>query len=481
MEGENAIQEEGRMNAASFMNFLGFWLSGLLNNSSYVIMIAGAKDLDSSMVGLIFFCGVAPSFMVKLTGPYWFHNFSYRTRVVMCSLIMVASFMMVGLGHKRDNIGAILTGVSLASAQSGLGEASFLALCSYFDPPSTSLTAWSSGTGFAGIFGYAWVVFFTYGLDAYFSTTAFVACAVLPLGFWLNFELVLKSPRPEETRETLGDGVVSGMGVPTRSPLSVAGWGVSEGDDDDGVSDGDGPIEKKSSCVPGSVGKKNGNDDVESPKRMQISPALAARGASRGSVDTKVAAVQKAAMSKTTSTLTMRQRLDLTCRLWPYMVPLAVVYFAEYALQSGVWAAMGFPVESQEARQQFYEFSNWTYQVGVVIARSSGKLWTPTRLRLWLIPGVQVIFLAFSIVNAYYELWYDWSILTLCFCVGLCGGAVYVGGFTLITIEMEESVRELSLSTASIADSVGIMGANIAGIFIQRSLYSHLGLSDNDQ
>ena len=27
--------------------------------------------------------------------------------------------------------------------------------------------------------------------------------------------------------------------------------------------------------------------------------------------------------------------------LWPYMVPLLLVYFAEYAMQSGTWTAIG--------------------------------------------------------------------------------------------------------------------------------------------
>ena len=380
---------DGNNNDMGIMNFLGFWLSGLLNNSSYVIMIAGAKDLDSSMVGLIFFCGVAPSFTVKLTGPYWFHFFSYRVRVIMSSLIMAASFLLVGFGHKHENAGAILTGVCLASVQSGMGEASFLALCSYYDPSSTALTAWSSGTGFAGIFGYAWVVFFTYGLDVYFSTTAFVACVLLPPAFWLTFECILRSPRPEAAGELVGDEVVKSINVPTRSPLS-ADWGNyrSEGDET-GIANTDGD-----SVVRGA-----------SSMRMQISPALANNHAFRERHHSDISGVQKAAMSKTTSAFTMRERFDLTLKLWPYMIPLAVVYFAEYALQAGVWAAMGFPVEDQEARQQFYEFSNWTYQAGVVIARSSGKLWAPNRLRLWLIPGIQLIFLGFSVINAYYQLW----------------------------------------------------------------------------
>lgn len=39
------------------------------------------------------------------------------------------------------------------------------------------------------------------------------------------------------------------------------------------------------------------------------------------------------------------------------------VYFAEYAMQSGVWSAIGFPMDSEDARKRFYTFANWTYQV----------------------------------------------------------------------------------------------------------------------
>merc|ERR1711907_809305 len=48
----------------------------------------------------------------------------------------------------------------MASAQSGLGEPSFLALASHYPIKQTYLTAWSSGTGFAGVFGYAWIALF---------------------------------------------------------------------------------------------------------------------------------------------------------------------------------------------------------------------------------------------------------------------------------------------------------------------------------
>ena len=35
------------------------------------------------------------------------------------------------------------------------------------------------------------------------------------------------------------------------------------------------------------------------------------------------------------------QRLKHTLKLWPYIVPLMAVYFAEYAMQTGTWTAIG--------------------------------------------------------------------------------------------------------------------------------------------
>ena len=38
-----------------------------------------------------------------------------------------------------------------------------------------------------------------------------------------------------------------------------------------------------------------------------------------------------------------KERLMHTLHLWPYMLPLCVVYFAEYAMQTGTWTAIGLP------------------------------------------------------------------------------------------------------------------------------------------
>jgi battenin len=108
------------------------------------------------MVGLIYVCNVVPSFMVKLSGPYWFHYVPYNYRMVIASSLMALSFITVAIGGSIDSLGLQLFGVILGSVQSGFGEASFLALTAFYDS-RIALTAWSSGTGFAGVFGYGWV------------------------------------------------------------------------------------------------------------------------------------------------------------------------------------------------------------------------------------------------------------------------------------------------------------------------------------
>jgi battenin len=430
----------------------GFFGLGLVNNAGYVIMIAGAKDLDSSMVGLIFLCSVFPSGCVKATGPYWYHLLSYRRRVILCSMMMALSFVVVGIGRTHEITALELLGVSLGSAQSGMGEASFLALSSFFTPSSTALNGWSSGTGAAGIFGYAWVVFFSMGLQLDFSMTLYIATCCLPIAFHIIFAFVLRSPRPEENRalsssvrsnsKAWGDDDQAMMGISQSPMLMTPGEGEGEGE-----------------------GEGYGSDDI--PRNNRNS----------NSSDTKE--VEEARMTETTSSLTSAQRFQLTLRLWPYMVPLALVYFAEYAMQSGTWAAMGFPVGSEAARKEFYQFSNWTYQAGVLIARSSGALWTPTRGKLWFMPALQCVFLAFSVANAYYMWWYDWSILLLCFLVGLQGGLCYIGVYSLIAIEVAPELKEFSLAAASLADSLGIVLADVSGILIQKALYSYHGITDS--
>ena len=164
-------------------------------------------------------------------------------------------------------------------------------------------------------------------------------------------------------------------------------------------------------------------------------------------------------------------RLRLTLSLWPYMIPLFVVYATEYALQSGVWTSIGFPVDDPSARNSFYVASSWSYQVGVFVSRSSGALFTAPMWVVWLMPCLQTMNLIFFSIVATSHFWYDYSLLPVCFYVGLLGGGVYVHGYTRINKDLPPHMREFALSTTSIADDLGVVMADVSGLFIQSCLY----------
>ena len=418
---------------------ISFWLLGLLNNTAYVVMNAGAKEITPCLVGLVYVANVVPSLLVKLTLPFWQHRVGYFTRLAVATTLMFVSFFVVILGQIFQSPGLQLLGVACGATQSGLGEASLLAMASLYGEDSRkALTAWSSGTGFAGIFGYAYVILFTVGFQASFSVTLMVGL-FLPISYCAVFFKYMdppSDPSASSARRSISVG-------------SGSGGGSSEGFhrlvcDNSGTED---TAEKMSG--------DNIND--ESLSGAETTTKSGVSELPRGRQEMMVAVLA----------------------LWPYTVPLFTVYFAEYAMQSGAWAAIGFPLKDQTARKDFYKFANFSYQIGVFFSRSSGTIVTYSKRWLWVMPVLQIFFLFFFWSDAAWMFWYDWSLLIPCFITGLLGGAVYVGVFTLINVEIPKGpLREFSLSAASVADSVGILFSDLLGIAIQTQLYNMHGLAN---
>ena len=169
--------------------------------------------------------------------------------------------------------------------------------------------------------------------------------------------------------------------------------------------------------------------------------------------------------------MTLREQFLLVLSLWRFMAPLFTVYAAEYAMQSGTWAAIGFPVDSESARDKFYEYSGWVYQFGVLISRSSGTLYEASVHLLAGYAFLQVLLLVFFYFVASTQFWYGWALLVPCFVVGLLGGSVYVQSYTRIARDVPKELREFSLTACSMADTVGIVVADVCGLYIQSCLF----------
>ena len=394
-------------------NVVGFWLMGFFTNVTYVVNNAGAGDIVPGNYALIYVCGVLPSFLIKLTAPYWFHRVPYRVRILIAGVCAALNFVLVMYGPTP---GVQLLGVALAAVQGGIGEATGLALSQFYREPKRCLVMWSSGTGFAGPGGY---IISNYVLAPLPLSGRLIFGELLALCYLLNFFVVLEPPWIDQVR-------TSSLSRRVRRPRS--------------------PQDSPAASPP--------QPPVEGESEPSPLPA--------------------------TETMSSRERFRRTLLLWPYLVPLFLVYWSEYAIQAGTWTAIAFDpsqVSEHTARDQAYRTLNFLYQWGVFISRSSGMLLSANRFYLWLMPVLQCAMLIFFYLNALHQFWNGWSLLIPAFVTGLLGGAVYVNAFTLIDREVERAYREFALTTASVADSIGIISADVTSMFLQACLYKSLGFA----
>lgn len=350
-------------------------------------MLAGAKGISEGGTGLVFIANTMPGLLCKLSSPYWFDKVTYRTRIKMGTVLMTLSFCVVSLfshlnekktasGGINFNVSMQLFGVALGSAQGSLGEASLLALCgradvslknkhrisqhegntyvatNQFDETRDEtqedkpicISAFSSGTGLAGVLGFGFVYMCTNLFNLSLSGTLLVAL-IFPLMYWKLFDIHLKQymvddisseiPSPMDNTQNL---------VPRLNEESVQfpeECHVSEGHED---------FIDNPSCVRSTLSiAQSERDDDSIPSRYS-------GNCSSGTIG-----------DQTINQMTNIERFYLVLSLWPYMVPLFIVYAAEYALQSGVWTAIGYPYNDEQHRKSFYVASSWMVRKKIML------------------------------------------------------------------------------------------------------------------
>ncbi|XP_071885623.1 battenin isoform X3 [Anas platyrhynchos] len=133
--------------AESWRNGAAFWLLGLCNNTPYVVMLSAAHDMlrppempptprngsrydcNPTSTGAVLLADILPTLLIKLAAPFCIHLVPYNLRVIAVTAAAWGSFALVAAAA---GVAVSLGGVVLASASSGLGEVTFLALSSLY-------------------------------------------------------------------------------------------------------------------------------------------------------------------------------------------------------------------------------------------------------------------------------------------------------------------------------------------------------------
>jgi battenin len=350
-------------------------------------------------------------FGVKLCAPYFIHVVPYSARILVFVALSAVGMLLIALTPSYIDGGTITTklaGVVLASLSSGGGELSFLGLVHYYGP--FSLAAWGSGTGGAGLIGAGAYALATNTVGLGITTTLLIS-ACLPGVMLVSFFLILPLER---------------LRTPTR--LSHVDTTATEAE-----------------------------DEVE---REQQEGLLTSEDAPKTAFAAKD---QKSIWVSFKHNLNRARGLVI-----PFMLPLLLVYIAEYTINQGVAPTLLFPLNESPFQhfRAFYPTYNAIYQAGVFISRSS----TPfVRIRKLYLPScLQIVNLAVLTAHALFNFLPNFYVVCIIiFWEGLLGGAVYVNTFAEISEQIPAEDREFSLSATTVSDSGGICIAGFLGMIFE--------------
>ncbi|KAK2752167.1 battenin CLN3 protein [Onygenales sp. PD_40] len=413
-----------------------FWLFGLINNVLYVIILSAALDLVGPDVpkGVVLLADVLPSFCLKLCAPYFIHAIPYPVRTFIfvalsaCGMLLIAlSPAYVPNSPTGNPISTKMVGVMCASLSSGGGELSFLSLTHFYGP--FSLAAWGSGTGAAGLVGAGAYALATTTFGFSVKMTLLVS-AGLPLVMLMSFFMILPL-RPLKYATKVGYQPVSG----------------GEELDVDSVLGRDRARRRE---LGGAAGEREGllGRDLEDPVE-----------------DSKPASVGGDMSWFEHFKVNLKRARGL---FFPFMLPLLLVYIAEYTINQGVSPTLLFPLAQTPFRhfRAFYPTYNAIYQVGVFISRSSTPFF---RIHNLYLPSfLQVANLSILILHALFDFIPSvYIIFIIIFWEGLLGGLVYVNTFAEISDRIPKEDREFSLGATTVSDSGGICVAGLIGMVVE--------------
>ena len=402
--------------------------SGLINNVLYVIILSAAQDLVGSLPkGIVLLADVVPSFLTKLIAPYFIYRVPYNVRIIVFIVLSSIGMSMVALTPADKSVAVKMVGVVLASLSSGGGELSFLGLTHYYG--HISLAGWGSGTGAAGLVGAGlYVVLTEWWRFSVRDSLLFSAC--LPAIMFISFFVVLP-----------------------HGPMN----GISVRKDYDSLPERD--LEE---------------EEIENMPQGTASSALLAPGPSIASTAYSVHGQNEAP--------TFRNNLKRAKKLFfPYMLPLLLVYVAEYTINQGVAPTLLFPLDLSPFQEYrgFYPFYGFLYQLGVFISRSSTPwfrihhLYLPSLLQVGNLVLLTLHAMFFFIPSVY-------IVFIIIFWEGLLGGAVYVNCFAEILENVSVEDREFSLGATSVSDSGGICIAGVIGILMETRLCNYQAAHGRD-
>ncbi|XP_065178700.1 battenin-like isoform X2 [Sycon ciliatum] len=383
-------------------NWIAFFLLGTINNMSYVIINSSAKTIADSFhksddVSLIPWANVAFGFGAKCLNAFVLVPLGvpYGIRIFVNGVLMLGG--LIGIAFAPSFTVAIVA-IVVSGSTAGFGENVVLGYLRLYNPDL--ITAWSSGTGMAGVLGATLYIGLSCAVQTPPGTSrndkllhmnhyVFLLATPIVLIYWLAYFVILK--KPDEQQPAL-----------TREEQESSKYRTSE----------------TTPLIQESVSESRSIEAAES-------------GCSR-------------------------LGRCLCSSAW-LSFNLGAVYFTEYVARSCSAKAKekGDPIYTPTC-PEFYAAIQLCYQAGVLVSRSSLGLVQIKRVGILTI--LQTINMVVWIIIAWNHFMPVAVLPAYMIFVGLLGGASYVNTFNLLRSDtnIADGDRELCINIAGLTISLGI-------------------------
>jgi battenin len=189
-------------------------------------MLSAALDMVQCVnlsPAIVLLADIFPGFLAQFIAPFFMNRIHYTPRVIFTVVMSVSSFLIPAF---FTSVPVKLIGVVIASIASAFGEITFLGYSAHYH--KNTVSAWSSGTGGAGILGSWSYLGLRYFLDA---KKTLIVSSPLPLGMLAAYFL-MSNPNtkkdPEQERLLNDKGVYEPVpegDLPIKRKFSLM-WGL---------------------------------------------------------------------------------------------------------------------------------------------------------------------------------------------------------------------------------------------------------------
>lgn len=407
-------------------NRIGFFILGLTNNFGYVVMLAAAFDLlksnhvtqdrNISDGNSTSYCNPHSTSTILLadTIPSLLIKLSYPFLLLRiaashkCLAIAFLSGASFLVTGFAGNETVIFIGVILASTSAGLGESTYLTNIPLYG--DVSLSGWSMGTGASGLLGAMAYAVMRMLLSI---KVIMIILLVIPLSMLLAYFCVIV-PTDDQ--------------IDTTTQSTTTGSTESNPDEDE-----------RDSLLSGRTGERNyGTSEI---------------GETPGESD-----------------FNFKAKLRSMPGLAKYFFPLLLVYFAEYFINQGLYELIYFPEVSYLDHAAQYSWFQVSYQLGVLISRSSLDLFKIKNL--WTMSVLQALNALLFLSHAAKLIHIPGFHITILLIIyeGLLGGFTYINTYHRLKNELPRERREFSMGVVTIADSIGIVTAGLIALPVHEAL-----------